>query len=61
MSSEKVVKKHSMISDILVWKCPDGHTSPYYRGDCFLYYDFPKHCQTCGKEMETEEIRNGDK
>jgi len=25
LSSEKVVKKHSMISDILAWKCPDGH------------------------------------
>lgn len=40
---------------------PDEYTSPYYRGDCFLYYDFPKRCQTCGKEMKTEEIRNGAK
>ena len=51
----KTKRRGRYISDTVIWTCPNGHTSPYYRGDAFLYYGNHNLCSVCGEKMKTEE------
>ena len=39
------------------YKCEKcGRYDPYFHGECFMYYDSPKICISCGEKMRLIEI-----